>query len=44
MKTVQQIADKYKGLGASEEEVEVILRDLKVWGEDVDGWFAVCNC
>jgi ubiquinone/menaquinone biosynthesis C-methylase UbiE len=36
--------EKFVKLGATEEEVDAILRDLKIWRDDVDGWYAVMNC
>ncbi|KAF2462967.1 methyltransferase type 11 [Lindgomyces ingoldianus] len=32
---------KFRGLGASEEEVGAMVRDLKAWAEEVDGWFGI---
>ncbi|KAJ4367969.1 hypothetical protein N0V86_009810 [Didymella sp. IMI 355093] len=36
--------EKYKKLGASEEEVDAIVRDWGVWMEDVDAWWCSVNC
>jgi hypothetical protein len=31
-------------LGATEEDVDMMVRDLKVWRDDVDGWYSIMNC
>jgi ubiquinone/menaquinone biosynthesis C-methylase UbiE len=36
--------EKFVKLGATEEDVDAMLRDLKIWRDDVDGWYAVMNC
>jgi SAM-dependent methyltransferase len=36
--------DKYIAAGASAEDVDNIVADLKKWKEDVDGWHAVMQC
>jgi ubiquinone/menaquinone biosynthesis C-methylase UbiE len=36
--------EKYLKLGASEEEVDSIVRDWKKWVEDVDSWWGMFNC
>ncbi len=36
--------DKFKKVGASDEMVDAMLRDWKVWAEDPDGWFAIAQC
>jgi ubiquinone/menaquinone biosynthesis C-methylase UbiE len=35
---------KFVRLGATVEEVDAIVRDLKAWKDDEDGWYAVMNC
>ncbi|OAL04676.1 S-adenosyl-L-methionine-dependent methyltransferase [Phaeosphaeriaceae sp. SRC1lsM3a] len=35
--------EKWAKLGASEEEIETVVRDLKKWKEDVDSWYAITN-
>lgn len=36
--------EKWGKLGAGEEEIEAVVRDLKRWREDVDAWYAITNC
>jgi hypothetical protein len=36
--------DKYIAAGASAEDVDTIVADLKKWKEEVDGWHAVMQC
>ena len=36
--------EKFVELGASEEEVDTVVSDLKKWEEDVDGWHAIVQC
>ena len=36
--------EKYLKLGASEEEVDTIVRDWKTWMEDGDAWWGMFNC
>jgi ubiquinone/menaquinone biosynthesis C-methylase UbiE len=35
---------KFVALGATEEDVDMMVRDLKVWRDDVDGWYSIMNC
>jgi SAM-dependent methyltransferase len=36
--------EKYLSLGASEEEIDAIVRDWKSWVQDVDAWWGMFNC
>ncbi|KAH7406677.1 S-adenosyl-L-methionine-dependent methyltransferase [Phaeosphaeria sp. MPI-PUGE-AT-0046c] len=36
--------EKWSKLGASTDELETVVRDLKRWKEDVDSWYAITNC
>jgi hypothetical protein len=36
--------EKFMKLGATEEEVDAVISDLKKWEEDVDGWHAIMQC
>ena len=36
--------DAYLKIGASGEEVDMMIRDWKRWIEDVDGWMCIVNC
>jgi hypothetical protein len=36
--------DKFLGMGASEEDIQTIVDDLKKWADDVDGWYAIMQC
>lgn len=33
--------EKLKERGATDEDIELVSRDLKAWAENVDGWFAI---
>jgi ubiquinone/menaquinone biosynthesis C-methylase UbiE len=35
---------KFVGMDATEEEVDGMVRDIKVWRDDVDGWYSIMNC
>ena len=35
------VGEKYKQLGATDEEVQTMVQDARTWAEDVDGWFAI---
>lgn len=35
--------ERWKRLGATDEELEIMERDVKAWAEDVDGWYAQLN-
>jgi hypothetical protein len=35
---------KFVKLGATDEEVDGIVKDLRLWKNDKDGWYAVMNC
>jgi ubiquinone/menaquinone biosynthesis C-methylase UbiE len=35
---------KFVELGATEEDVDEMVRDLKLWQDDVDGWYSIMNC
>jgi SAM-dependent methyltransferase len=35
---------KFTQLGASQEDVDAMVTDLKLWMEDDDGWYAAMNC
>ncbi|KAF2636486.1 S-adenosyl-L-methionine-dependent methyltransferase [Massarina eburnea CBS 473.64] len=36
--------EKFKSLGATEEEVQEIVKGWREWGENVDGWTATVDC
>jgi ubiquinone/menaquinone biosynthesis C-methylase UbiE len=36
--------EKFVQLGATEEDIDTIVRDLRHWKGDKDGWYAVMNC
>jgi hypothetical protein len=31
-------------LGATDEEINGIVKDLRLWRDDQDGWYAIMNC
>ncbi|KAF2017451.1 S-adenosyl-L-methionine-dependent methyltransferase [Aaosphaeria arxii CBS 175.79] len=33
--------EKWKRLGASDEDIDTVIRDVKAWRDDVDGWYAI---
>ena len=33
--------EKWIGLGASDEDIDAVIRDAKAWAADEDGWFAI---
>jgi ubiquinone/menaquinone biosynthesis C-methylase UbiE len=35
---------KFMDLGATEDDVDGMVRDLKAWRDDVDGWYSIMNC
>jgi SAM-dependent methyltransferase len=35
---------KFVQLGATDENIDAIVRDLGLWKDDQDGWYAVMNC
>jgi SAM-dependent methyltransferase len=35
---------KFVKLGATNEEIDGVVRDLEMWRDDVDGWYAIMNC
>ncbi|KAF2116885.1 S-adenosyl-L-methionine-dependent methyltransferase [Lophiotrema nucula] len=38
---VEGSTEQYKALGATDQEIDLMKRDLKAWAEDVDAWFAI---
>ena len=36
--------EKFMQMGASSEQVQIIVEDFRKWMEDVDGWFCAVNC
>ncbi|ORY07945.1 methyltransferase type 11 [Clohesyomyces aquaticus] len=36
--------EKFRELGASEEDVDMMIKDLKAWADDVDGWHGQIQC
>lgn len=36
--------DLYMKLGASEQDIEMMITDFKRWADDVDGWHAILQC
>ena len=35
------MVETWRGLGATDEEFQIVRRDVKMWEEDVDGWHAI---